>query len=125
MHANGSSPGPHPEESDLHLRDFLNLVRRNLLLIAALAAAVVGATVWYTWTAAPVYEARATIHVDRERQPVAPSMDIKTSRALSMSPKHSILKVNLALKSETRTWKSRQTNRSNRHDLSLQFRRSI
>ena len=76
MHANGSSPGPHPEESDLHLRDFLNLVRRNVLLIAAVAAAVVGGTVWYTWTAAPVYEARATIHVDRDRQPVLPDLEL-------------------------------------------------
>ena len=76
MHANGSSPGPHQDENDLHLRDFLNLVRRNVILILGIAALVVGGTVWYTWTTAPVFEARATIHVDRDRQPVLPDLEL-------------------------------------------------
>ena len=76
MHSNGSSPGSHPDEHDLHLRDLLNLVRRNLAFIAGIVALVVGATAWYTWTTAPVFEARATIHVDRERQPVLPDLNL-------------------------------------------------
>ncbi len=76
MNSNGSSPAERPDERELHLRDFLNLIRRNLVLIFGVATVVVGVTVWYNWRTAPVYEARATIHVDRERQPVLPALEL-------------------------------------------------
>ncbi len=76
MNPNGSSPADRPDEHEIHLRDFLNLVRRNVGLIFGVLVVVVGATVWYTWRTAPVFEARATIHVDRERQPVLPALEL-------------------------------------------------
>ncbi|GMV05460.1 MAG: chromosome partitioning protein ParA [Gemmatimonadota bacterium] len=74
MKANGPQTRPSPRTSsdgDLHLRDVVNLVRRNLLLIGFLTVAVVGGTGWYVWNAPPVFEAQTTIHVDQERSAVA------------------------------------------------------
>ncbi|NJD20462.1 MAG: hypothetical protein FIA95_14420, partial [Gemmatimonadetes bacterium] len=54
-------------DSELHLRDVVNLLRRNVLLIGVISVAVVGGTAWYLWDTAPVFEAQTTIHVDQER----------------------------------------------------------
>lgn len=76
MNQSGASTAgaAHARGSDVHLRDLVNLVRRNLWLILAVAAVVIGGTAYLTWTAAPVYEARATIHVEQDR-PVSPELD--------------------------------------------------
>lgn len=76
MNPNGSAPLHAPEDSELHLRDFLYLVRRNLLLIGSIAAVVIAATGWYTWRTAPVYQAQSTIHVDTERESVMPGLEL-------------------------------------------------
>ncbi|MCA9737516.1 MAG: polysaccharide biosynthesis tyrosine autokinase [Gemmatimonadota bacterium] len=66
-------------EQELHLRDFLNLVRRNLGLIAVVAALVIGGTAWYTWRSAPVFESRATIHVEQDRPTAMPDLELLTN----------------------------------------------
>lgn len=76
MNPNGSAPLHTPEDSELHLRDFLYLVRRNLLLISSIATVVIAATAWYTWRTAPVFQAQSTIHVDTERESVMPGLEL-------------------------------------------------
>lgn len=71
MNSNGT-----PVERELHLRDFLNLVRRNLGLIAVVAGLVIAGTVWFAWRAAPVYESRATIHVEQDRPAAMPDLEL-------------------------------------------------
>jgi tyrosine-protein kinase Etk/Wzc len=61
------SAGRGAPDGELHLRDVVNLLRRNFLLIGTISAAVVGATGWYLWQMPPVFEAQTTIHVDQER----------------------------------------------------------
>ncbi len=72
IHTNGAGSG----EQEFHLRDFLNLVRRNVGLIALVAGTTILGTVWYTWRAAPVYESRATIHVEQDRNAVMPDVEL-------------------------------------------------
>ncbi len=80
MNPNGSPAPLQPsEDSELHLRDFLYLIRRNLLLILGIAALVVAGTVWYTWRTAPVFQAQATVHVDTERKSVMPGLELLES----------------------------------------------
>jgi tyrosine-protein kinase Etk/Wzc len=75
--ASGSpSPGA---PTDLGLRDLFLLVRRNLWLILAVAALVIGATAWVTWTTRPIYQASATIHVDPERSSSLPELGYLTT----------------------------------------------
>ena len=74
-HGSGSSSGHAPGgSSELHLRDFVNLVRRNVWLILAVAVLIIGVTAWVTWHTPEVYQARATIHVDQDRQE-SPELD--------------------------------------------------
>lgn len=54
-------------DGELHLRDVVNLLRRNFLLIGVIGTVVVGSTGWYLWNTPPVFEAQTTIHVDQER----------------------------------------------------------
>ena len=84
--AAGSGPG-----AEVQIRDVVNLVRRNLWLILGIAAAIIGATAWVTWTTPPVYEAHTTIHVDEDRSSlpelsyltnVLRSSDVETEMAL-------------------------------------------
>lgn len=64
-------PAPRPsDDGQLRLRDVVNLIRRNLLIIGFITAAVLGSTGWYVWSTAPVFEAQATIHVDQERNAI-------------------------------------------------------
>ena len=63
-----------PAAADTSLRDLFLLVRRNLWLILGVAALVIGATAWVTWTTRPVYQAAATIHVDQERSSSLPEL---------------------------------------------------
>jgi len=72
MNPNGSPVLQDPAENELHLRDLVYLVRRNLLLILGVAAVVIAGTVWFTWTAAPV----STIHVDTGRKSVVPGLEL-------------------------------------------------
>jgi len=83
-------PAPEPDR-EVHLRDLVNLVRRNVWLIGAIAAVVIGVTGYYTWTTPPVFEARTTIHVDQDRtgapeleflSAVMRSSDVETEMAL-------------------------------------------
>ncbi|MBW3535605.1 MAG: polysaccharide biosynthesis tyrosine autokinase [Gemmatimonadetes bacterium] len=76
MQQNGKPASRHGIRSDdeLHLRDLVNLLRRNVWLIGGIAAAVIGGTAWVTWTTPPVYEGRTTIHVDASRSPL-PDLD--------------------------------------------------
>ena len=67
MQTTGNGATPPRAENELHLRDAVNLVRRNLWIIALIAASVIGGTAWYTWTRAPIYEARTTILIDTDR----------------------------------------------------------
>ncbi|MEQ8330602.1 MAG: polysaccharide biosynthesis tyrosine autokinase [Longimicrobiales bacterium] len=81
---------PERGEGEIHLRDVVNLVQRNLFLIAGIAAAVIGATVWWVWTTPPVFQAQASIHVDQERgsgdlpflADMLQSSDVETEMAL-------------------------------------------
>ena len=67
MQQNGNGTHGRHSDSELHLRDAVNLLRRNLWIIAFIATAVIGLTGWYTWTRAPIFEARTTIHVETDR----------------------------------------------------------
>ncbi|HSW31963.1 MAG TPA: polysaccharide biosynthesis tyrosine autokinase [Longimicrobiales bacterium] len=70
MKANAPRPrgtGRAGTDGDLHLRDVVNLLRRNVLLIGTVSTVVVGVTAWYLWHTPPVFEAQTTIHVDQER----------------------------------------------------------
>jgi len=64
------------DQQDLHLRDVLNLVRRNIGLISLVAGAVIFGTVWYTWRSPPVFESRATIHVEQDRTAAIPDLEL-------------------------------------------------
>ena len=64
---NGAAPPPAAHASELNVRDLVYLVRRNVWLILGVAAAIIGATAYVTWTTRPVYQAAATIHVDEDR----------------------------------------------------------
>lgn len=91
--AEGNAQPPR-SDSELHLRDFLNFLRRNRLSILGIAAVIVAAIGYYTWTRQPVYEATATIHVDQMRS-VLPELafleqvvrggDVETEMALLRS----------------------------------------
>jgi polysaccharide biosynthesis transport protein len=63
----GRGTGRAAADGELHLRDVVNLLRRNILLIGTISTAVVGGTAWYLWHTPPVFEAQTTIHVDQER----------------------------------------------------------
>ncbi len=66
---NGRTRPAAPEpagEGGVHLRDLLNLLRRNLLLIAAVTAVIVGATAWWVTTTPPVFQAETTVHVEQQ-----------------------------------------------------------
>ncbi len=65
MDNNGGEPPRSDDELDL--KDAVNLVRRNLLLITSIAVVIIGAVGWYTWTVPPVFEAHASVHVEPER----------------------------------------------------------
>jgi len=79
MNNNGATSSDSGIGDDLHLRDFIFLLRRNVALILGVTAAIVGATLWYTATTAPVFEANATIHVDRERESMMPGLELMES----------------------------------------------
>ena len=56
-------------------RPVFGTLRRHLLLIAACAVVVAGATVWFTSRLQPIYVASATVRID-EKQRGAPAQDI-------------------------------------------------
>ena len=62
---------PERHDTEIHLRDVVNLVRRNLLLIGTLATVVIGVTAWWVWRTPPIFQAQATIHVDQDRAAAA------------------------------------------------------
>lgn len=74
-----ASATPAPTAGDLGLRELFLLVRRNLWMILAVAAVVIGGTAWYTWRTVPVYQASATIHVDQERSSSLPELGYLTT----------------------------------------------
>jgi len=45
----GRGTGRAAADAELHLRDVVNLLRRNVLLIGAVSVLVVGVTAWYLW----------------------------------------------------------------------------
>ena len=77
QNANGNGTGSQGRhsENELHLRDAVNLLRRNMWIITFIALSVIGLTGWYTWTRAPIFEAQTTIHVDTDRGSTAPQLD--------------------------------------------------
>ncbi len=103
MQQNGNGTQGRHSDSELHLRDAVNLLRRNVWIIAFIALAVIGLTGWYTWTRAPVFEARTTIHVETDRGSSAPQLaflsdmlgrgDVETEMALLRARKFAELAV--------------------------------
>ena len=58
------SPSPEAPEFQFDIRDHLQLLRKRLWLIAAVAVVAVGLGATYALLAAPVYRASGTLHID-------------------------------------------------------------
>ncbi len=57
----------HPQHEEVHLRDYLNVIRRRRKLFLIAFGVVLCVVVLYTFTIKPVYEASATLHVKDEK----------------------------------------------------------
>src|SRR5688572_15205762 len=64
----------YPEEAELDLRHLLGmLVRRWKVMLAAFSVVVLATVIW-TWTSTPIYQAKATIQVDSSKNKIAGGM---------------------------------------------------
>ncbi|MFP4583490.1 MAG: GumC family protein [Desulfococcaceae bacterium] len=62
------------EEADFHLSDYLQVVNKHRWLIAGCVLLVAGITAWLTFTAQPIYQATATMVIDKD-PPLSPLQD--------------------------------------------------
>jgi uncharacterized protein involved in exopolysaccharide biosynthesis len=62
------------DASEFHLSDYLRIVSKNRWLVVGCGLAVLAVTVWFTFAAQPIYEAAATMVIDKD-PPLSPLGD--------------------------------------------------
>src|ERR1051326_7444747 len=72
-----------PSESDIHLRDYWQVIVSRRWTIIATLLTLVTATMVYTFQQPPIYEAEATIQIDRENQNILSFKDVYEVEAQS------------------------------------------
>ncbi|MCI0340765.1 MAG: polysaccharide biosynthesis tyrosine autokinase [Planctomycetales bacterium] len=60
---------PPPEEREVHLRDYLAVLRKHLPVLAAVVVVAVGATAAVTFRQTPIYRATAQLNIRRDPPP--------------------------------------------------------
>lgn len=66
--------GEAPEEEEFHLTEYLRVISKHRWIVVGCVLCVVGLAGWYAFTTVPIYEASATLVIEKD-QPLSPLAD--------------------------------------------------